>query len=100
MKPDSESIASSLNSYMLDNLYLKNQALQALDWVQQFSWDRAGNDFEKALFERLDTNNAEIISSSYDIEKVFTSISDDTEKTYKASIVIPTYNAETFCERS
>ena len=93
MKPDSETIASSLNSYMLDNLYLKNQALQALDWVQQFSWDRAGNDFEKALFERLDTNNAEKISSSYDIEKVFTSISDDTEKTYKASIVIPTYNA-------
>ena len=93
MNPDSENIASTLNSYMEDNLYLKTQALHALDWVEQFSWERAGNDFEKALFERLKNNITEKNSSPYKVEKVFSSNSSHFEKIYKVSIVIPTYNA-------
>lgn len=93
MPPDSEIIAVTLNACMQDNLYLKTQALHALDWVDKFSWERAGNDFEKALFQRLDNNTKEESTPSCAPQKVFSNIGEHIEKTYKASIVIPTFNA-------
>ena len=53
MEPDPECIASTLNRFLANSQLLKQQALLALDWVTQFSWERAGNDFEKVLLERL-----------------------------------------------
>ena len=92
MNPDSEDIAYTLSTYMEDFQYLKTQALDALDWVEKFSWERAGNDFEKALFARLSENTIDDKCSPPIFEKVFSNIGDYPSNKYKASIVIPTYN--------
>ena len=92
MEPDPECIASTLNRFLANSQLLKQQALLALDWVTQFSWERAGNDFEKALLERLSESDCKQNSNSYTIKLVDQSPSIDPNAFYKASIVIPTYN--------
>ena len=96
MKPCSQVIASILNEYSRYPLRLRQQALDALDWVSQFSWERAGDDFEKALIERLSEVESPNRINSYSIESIHRK---DSHKHYKASIVIPTYNAGPLLEQ-
>jgi len=93
MEPESNTIAAILNHRIKDLQHLQTQALHALNWVTQFSWERAGNDFEKALVERLDETVNQESENSYKIEIVHqTKKINNPETLFKASIVIPTYN--------
>ena len=47
MEPCPQAIASTLHQDCRDPKLLLEQALAAFEWVVQFSWDRAGDDFEK-----------------------------------------------------
>ena len=99
MAPCAQSIAKTLNHYSRDPQLLQQQALAAYEWVVQFSWERAGDDFEKALIERLSERNTHQTKNTYSIEKIHQNSHNDHVKPYKASIVIPTYNAGHLLER-
>jgi len=93
MEPSPQAIASTLHQYCRDPKRLLQQALCAFEWVVQFSWDRAGDDFEKALIERLSEESGRQAINNYSIEKVHQGSRSLADRPYKASIVIPTYNA-------
>ena len=93
MAPCAQTIANTLNHYSRDPQLLQQQALAAYEWVVQFSWERAGDDFERALIDRLSERDTHETKNSYSIEKIHQNSHNDPAKPYKASIVIPTYNA-------
>ena len=99
MDPCAHTIAATLNQSMRDPQLLCQQALSAYEWVLQFSWERAGDDFEKALIERLSEIDNRDMTNSYSVETIHLGRSSDSAKSYKASIVIPTYNAGPLLER-
>lgn len=92
MEPDSDAIALTLDKYMQNIEYLQKQAINALDWVSQFSWERAGGDFEKALLYRLAVIDSHSTLNSYRVKAIHKGSDNDRKTPYKASVVIPTYN--------
>lgn len=99
MAPCAQSIAETLNQFSRNPQLLQQQALAAYEWVTQFSWERAGDDFEKALIERLSESDTHERKNTYLIEKIHQNSHNDPEKPYKASVVIPTYNAGPLLEQ-
>ena len=96
MQPNSDLIAQVLDNCLKDLSLLVDQAKNALDWVQTFSWERAGNDFEQALVDKLKMSTMKNMKNSYEIKKIVAPdlvCINDNKFLYKASIVIPTYNA-------
>ena len=56
MSPSAKSISQDL-FLLFKILTLATQATNALNWVQQFSWDNSGDKFLDALVEGLSNNN-------------------------------------------
>lgn len=82
-KPHPNNIADKINTLIHDVNLRKQQANEALTWVNSFSWEHSAKLIEKALIDRL-------------TEKQFLQLqshNDNEQKTLKASIVIPTFNA-------
>ena len=95
MDPDTDSIAQVLNDCLKNPAALTDQAINALDWVDQFSWERAGGDFEQALIEKLDQSPDNLLQTKYNIEMISGSSSttgSDQLCAFKASVVIPVFN--------
>ena len=95
MEPNADAIAQVLNACLRDPSALADQAINALDWVEQFSWERAGNDFEQALIEKLDQSPDNLLQTKYDIERISgpaSTTGSDQLCAFKASVVIPVFN--------
>jgi glycosyltransferase involved in cell wall biosynthesis len=89
--PSAAGIANSINQLLNEPPAMLKQANQALEWVQQFSWESAGEAFEQALIDRL--SEQEGSSSPLNIDSAQTAEQPLDTPSYKAAIVVPTYNA-------
>ena len=90
-QPDPFEIAKAVKALLADRNRAARQAEAALEWVSGFSWGKAGASLEKTL-----QNVAEAGAKAHKIPVV----SQPTEyEGFKASVVIPTYNAGPQFER-
>jgi len=93
MDSNSDGNANYFDQCLRDSKLFWSKAFGSYEWVLQFSWERAGDDFERALVERLSEIDNRDMMNSYSVETIHLSSHSDSAKPYKASIVIPTYNA-------
>jgi glycosyltransferase involved in cell wall biosynthesis len=89
--PSADGIANTIDTLLSQPTVMLTQAQQALEWVQQFSWHGAGEAFEQALIERL--TEQEPATPTEPNEDSSVPSHEQAEPRYKASIVVPTYNA-------
>ena len=88
--PSPEGLASTIDTLLSQPIAMLEQAKQALQWVQQFSWHGAGEAFEQALMDRLTEQKPTTTEAG---ETPSAPRKEQAEPRYKASIVVPTYNA-------
>ena len=86
-----EALANTIDRLLNDPDAMQQQAEAALAWVDQFSWEKAGNAVEQALVERL--SEVDGVSTRDGIAFKQPHTLGGHEPQFKASVVIPTYNA-------
>ncbi|WP_186509952.1 glycosyltransferase [Synechococcus sp. RS9902] len=91
--PSAEGLANTIQLLLDSPETLQKQAEAGLEWVSQFSWEKAGIAVEQALIRRISEVDGACTCEGIAFQQPLTV--QPKQPQYKASVVIPTHNAGT-----